>query len=66
MARVVAAVDVGGTFTDLVAVDEITGRLYKVKTRSTPQRPEEGFLDAVKKLLENFSPNDFELIIHVN
>ncbi|MEM1979584.1 MAG: hydantoinase/oxoprolinase family protein [Candidatus Caldarchaeum sp.] len=66
MAKVVAAVDVGGTFTDLVAVDEITGRLYKVKTRSTPQRPEEGFLDAVKKLLENFSPNDFELIIHVN
>jgi N-methylhydantoinase A len=66
LALIVAAVDVGGTFTDLVAVDEENGEFYTVKTRSTPKRPEEGFLEAVKNLLEKFSPQDFDLIIHVN
>lgn len=40
-------VDIGGTFTDLVVFDEITGRLERTKTLTTPRAPEEGFLKAV-------------------
>jgi N-methylhydantoinase A len=40
-------VDVGGTFTDLVAVTD--GRLRTEKVASTPAAPEEGVLDAVRE-----------------
>jgi N-methylhydantoinase A len=44
-----AGVDVGGTFTDAVLVDE-EGRLHVAKVRSTPQDASEGFLDALAEL----------------
>jgi N-methylhydantoinase A len=68
LVSVLVAVDVGGTFTDLVAVDEEGGEIYKVKVRSTPRNPEEGFLEAMKKLLsENrLVSSKVKLIIHVN
>jgi len=40
-------VDVGGTFTDLVAVSD--GRLHTEKVASTPAAPEQGVLDAVRE-----------------
>ena len=40
-------VDVGGTFTDLVAV--VDGRLRVEKVASTPEAPERGVLDAVRE-----------------
>jgi N-methylhydantoinase A len=40
-------VDIGGTFTDLVVLDEETGDLERIKTPTTPRSPEEGFLNAV-------------------
>jgi len=40
-------VDIGGTFTDLVVLDEITGTLERTKTLTTPRSPEDGFLQAV-------------------
>lgn len=54
-------VDVGGTFTDLVAYDEATQALEIVKT-STLRQPEE----AVVKVLRRFrdSANRFSLIVH--
>ncbi|MDW8359212.1 MAG: hydantoinase/oxoprolinase family protein [Candidatus Caldarchaeum sp.] len=65
---VYVAVDVGGTFTDLVAVHVHSGRTYKAKVRSTPLNPESGFLDAVKKLLEmdGVDPGSVEMVVHVN
>ena len=42
-------VDVGGTFTDLVAIDA-SGRVEARKVLSTPQDQSEGVLDAVKAL----------------
>ena len=45
------AIDTGGTFTDVVAIDEATGAITAVKTPSTPADPSIGLLDGVKKAL---------------
>jgi N-methylhydantoinase A len=44
-------IDTGGTFTDVVAVDEQTGALVTTKTPSTPSDPAEGFMNAIDKVL---------------
>ncbi len=41
------ATDVGGTFTDLVAYDEASGRLVTAKTLTTPADPSLGVLKAI-------------------
>ncbi len=46
-------VDTGGTFTDVVAVDERTGELATTKTPSTPADPAKGFLTGVGKVLRS-------------
>jgi N-methylhydantoinase A len=42
-------IDVGGTFTDLVAVDEL-GRVVPVKAASTPRDPSIGVMDGLQRL----------------
>ncbi len=49
--RIRIGVDTGGTFTDVVAVDESTGALVTTKTPSTPHDPAEGFMTGVRKVL---------------
>jgi N-methylhydantoinase A len=49
MRKLRVAVDIGGTFTDLVAYDEETHRLITVKTPSTPPEFIQGVLDALEK-----------------
>lgn len=49
--RIRIGVDTGGTFTDVVAVDEDTGQIVTTKTPSTPTDPAEGFLLGVVKML---------------
>src|ERR687886_102524 len=44
-------VDVGGTFTDLVAVEEGSGRTVTLKVPSTPRAPEQAVLDALRSFL---------------
>lgn len=43
-----AAVDIGGTFTDLVYLDEASGKIGLGKTSTTPARFEEGVITVVK------------------
>jgi N-methylhydantoinase A len=43
------AVDIGGTFTDLLAFDEKTGRIHQAKCLSTPPDFATGVLDGVRK-----------------
>jgi len=44
-------VDVGGTFTDVVVVDD-EGRLRGLKTPSTPDRPDDGVVDGLERARE--------------
>ncbi|WP_285616901.1 hydantoinase/oxoprolinase family protein [Actinoallomurus iriomotensis] len=43
-------IDTGGTFTDVVAVDEDTGAIVTTKTPSTPDDPAEGFMAGIGRL----------------
>ncbi|MFW6009681.1 MAG: hydantoinase/oxoprolinase family protein [Actinomycetota bacterium] len=51
MRRIRIGIDTGGTFTDVVALDESSGRVTTTKTPSTPADPAEGFLTGVDKVL---------------
>ena len=54
-------IDTGGTFTDLVGVDEASGDWYIAKVPSTPARP----VDALAAILEQaqFDPADVSFIV---
>ena len=60
------AIDTGGTFTDVVAIDEETGRITAVKTPSTPSDPSIGLLDGVEKVLKALDrpPEDVRMLLH--
>ena len=58
------SVDVGGTFTDLVALDEETGRVTNIKVPSIPRNPERGVTDAFKVWLGGRDANKVRLIGH--
>jgi len=44
------AVDIGGTFTDVIALDESSGTLRLAKVRSTPDDPAVGFVNGIDHL----------------
>ncbi len=44
------AVDIGGTFTDVIALDESSGALRLAKVRSTPDDPAVGFVNGIDHL----------------
>jgi N-methylhydantoinase A len=46
---VLVAIDIGGTFTDLMAFDEATGRFSQAKSLTTPARLVQGIVDCLKK-----------------
>jgi N-methylhydantoinase A len=58
-------IDIGGTFTDLVALAD-DGRLIRHKVSSTPRAPEEGLLDALRSLLEEVAANEITLVAHAS
>jgi N-methylhydantoinase A len=45
----VVAIDIGGTFTDLMAFDEASGRFSQAKSLTTPARLVQGIVDCLKK-----------------
>lgn len=59
-------IDIGGTFTDLVLLDEQTGYLQFGKTLTTYPDPTLGILDGVKQLMEQhrLNPQEVESIVH--
>ena len=56
------AIDIGGTFTDLVALDEETGKVTITKLPSTPQDPAEGLLNCIREI--NLSVSEYSLFVH--
>ncbi len=58
-------IDIGGTFTDLVALD-VSGAMVRLKIASTPRRPELGFLAALDALLATVPAAEVELIAHAS
>jgi N-methylhydantoinase A len=59
-------VDVGGTFTDLLLIDDETADLVRVKTPSTPADPSEGVLVGVRRICEEsgIEPGDLGFVMH--
>jgi N-methylhydantoinase A len=59
-------VDVGGTFTDLLLVDDEKGDLFRVKTPSTPADPSEGVLVGVRRICDEsgIEPGDLGFVMH--
>ncbi|NPD05624.1 hydantoinase/oxoprolinase family protein [Nocardioides sp. zg-1308] len=51
MTRIRIGIDTGGTFTDVVALDEDSGELVTTKTPSTPGNPADGFIAGIEKIL---------------
>ena len=49
--RIRIGIDTGGTFTDVVALDEESGQVVTTKTPSTPANPADGFLAGIEKVL---------------
>ncbi len=58
------SVDVGGTFTDLVAMDEETGLIINIKVPTEPKSPEEGVLLALRRFLEGREPSSVGMVGH--
>src|SRR3712207_4090921 len=50
-ARLRVGIDIGGTFTDLIAVDAATGELFVGKTLTTPAEPSEGVEAGLRQTL---------------
>jgi N-methylhydantoinase A len=58
--------DIGGSFTDLIAIDEETGDSTVVKCPTTPHDPADGVANGLKILFEKLgsSGSDFTLVMH--
>ncbi|HEY7248430.1 MAG TPA: hydantoinase/oxoprolinase family protein [Xanthobacteraceae bacterium] len=58
-------VDTGGTFTDLVAFDTVSGALRRAKVPSVPGDPSLAVIDALQSLLtEGVRPADVAMLVH--
>jgi len=60
------AIDIGGTFTDLVLWDETTGTLRGHKVLTTPRAPEEAALRGLRELCDRagITPSQITTLIH--
>lgn len=58
-------VDTGGTFTDLIAVEQSTGNLLRAKVPSAPNDASEAVLHAMDRLFaDGVDPSDITLFVH--
>ena len=59
-------VDIGGTFTDVVAVNHDTGSMHSTKVLTTHQDPTEGVIGGLRKLFEEYAiePENVGKVVH--
>ena len=62
----IIALDIGGTFTDTVLIDSITGEIWKVKSLTTPKNLSKCFADGISKVCQsaNVKEKKINYIIH--
>ncbi len=60
------AIDTGGTFTDVVAIDEKTGTITATKTASTPEDPSVSLIEGVRKVITAAGADtaDLRMLLH--
>ena len=60
------SIDIGGTFTDVVALDYSAGRLFSMKVLTTHGDPAQAVTDGVKNLTHtcNIHPSDIKRVVH--
>ena len=60
------AIDIGGTFTDLVLHEPISGRFYAYKELTTPDEPARGVIVGIRALLtrERVAPAQISRVVH--
>ena len=60
------AVDIGGTFTDVVALEEASGTLHLAKVRSTPDDPAQGFVNGLAHITRRgeIAAHDVNAVFH--
>ena len=60
------AVDIGGTFTDVVALEESSGTLHLAKVRSTPDDPAQGFVNGLEHITQHgkIDAHDVNAVFH--
>ncbi len=59
-------VDVGGTFTDVVLVEEGSGSILVAKVHTVPSDPSQGCIDGIEKALDLYglSPEQIVFVVH--
>jgi len=59
-------VDVGGTFTDLLLIDERSGETFRTKTPSTPDDPSRAIIIGIEQICERVGirPSDIARVMH--
>jgi len=59
-------VDVGGTFTDFLLMDEVSGETFTAKVPSTPEDSSIGVLNGVSRICDEsgIDPSHIELVMH--
>lgn len=60
------AIDTGGTFTDIIAINETDGSMIALKTPSTPKDPSIGLLKSIEKAIEEKRADisDLAMVLH--
>ncbi len=62
----IVGVDVGGTFTDIMMIDTLTGIHFVHKVPSTPVSQDKAVIQGIMEILEmhDISPTDISLVVH--
>ncbi|MHB8499727.1 MAG: hydantoinase/oxoprolinase family protein [Candidatus Acidiferrales bacterium] len=57
-------IDIGGTFTDLVLTDDVSGRYLVVKLLTTPSNPANAVAEALAAAVDRFGADSVEHVVH--